>query len=511
MKPYAEQVAAYAAEWERVARDGWTPATRAVFRALCLHDRYFLLTQALGVAAALHPWIYERCREVEADPDERLDLWSRGHFKSTIITYAGTIQEILRNPEICVCIMSYKAGAAQGFLGQIKTAFETNALLLALFPDILYPERGDHAGDQWSVQGGIRVKRKSARKEPTIAASGLVEGQLTGGHFDLLVYDDTVTLESVNTPDQAQKTTAAWSMSLNLGTAASRHWYIGTRYATFDTYDYMIKRGIRERRHVAIDESGRPVYWPQKELEERKRTMTAKDWASQILQQPTGEGERLFLPEWLMRYKAAPPRASLNVCALVDSANAKRTARGGSDYTVMTVWGWGADRNFYLLDALRERLDLSQRTAALFALVQKWEPQRVFWEQIGAMSDVAHVRERQDQTGWHFPITALHQSVAKRDRIAWLEPLARAGRLWFPLALWRRTPEGEVYDFMETFEREEFMPFPSVVHDDALDCMANLAHPAVAAAMTFPVAPGLPDAAPPDAAPAPSDWRPAGW
>lgn len=510
MKPYEDQKAAYADFWRVVRREGWTEINREVARRLCLSDRFFLLTQALGVRVALHPWVYERCREVEADPDEYLDLWSRGHFKSTIITYAGVIQEILRNPEICVCIMSYKAGAAQAFLAQIKTAFESNPVLLACFPDILWADRGDHAGDQWSVKGGIVVKRKSARKEATVAASGLVEGQLTGGHYDLLVYDDAVTLESVSTPEMSQKTTNAWSMSLNLGTEHSRHWYIGTRYSIYDTYDYMMKHGIRERRHLAIDDKGKPVYWSEKELAERKQKMTTKDFASQILQQPTGEGELVFRPEWLMRYSNAPDRSSMNVYILIDSANAKRTAKGGSDYTVMEVWGLARDKNYYLLDAIRDRMSLAERTAALFALVERWQPNGIFWEQIGAMSDVAHVREKQDQTGWHFGITELHQTVPKEDRIHWLEPLYRNSRIWMPFHLWRRSVAGEAYDFVEVFEREEFLPFPSVTHDDMLDCAANLQHPTVQTNATFPVAP-LPPNVEAQSESYSTEWRPDGW
>lgn len=481
----------------------------AAIRVLCKTDRYFLLTAVLGVTVALHPWVYERCREVEAEPDERLDLWSRGHFKSTIITYAGVIQEILRNPEITVCIMSYKAAAAQAFLSQIKRAFESNPVLLAAFPDILFPERADHTGDQWSVKGGITVKRKSTRKEPTIAASGLVEGQLTGGHYDLLVYDDAVTLESVTTPDMAQKTTNSWSMSLNLGTENSRHWYIGTRYAIYDTYAYMIDHGIKERRHIAIDGDGNPVYWPRTELETRRKKMTTKDWASQILQQPTGEGELVFRPEWMQRYHAMPDRSSMNVAILIDSANAKRTAKGGSDYTVELVVGWCRDRNYYLLDAVRDRMSLAERTACLFDLVQRWSPNMVFWEQVGAMSDVAHVRERQDQTGWHFGITELHQTVPKDDRIHWLEPTFRNSRIWTPQHLWLRSVTGEAYDFMEVFEREEYLSYPSVNHDDMLDDLANIHHPTVTATMTFPIAPQPPLPSTPTQSP--TEWRPANW
>ena len=108
----------------------WEDNNTAVIRDMILNDRFFLLTQVLDVDVAWHPWVLARCREVEAEPDERLDLWSRGHFKSTIITFAGVAQYVLRDPNKCVCILSYKSGAAQAFLQQIMTAFETKEVLL---------------------------------------------------------------------------------------------------------------------------------------------------------------------------------------------------------------------------------------------------------------------------------------------------------------------------------------------------------------------------------------------
>jgi len=91
-----------------------------------------------------------------------------------------------------------------------------------------------------------------------------------------------------------ERTTAAWSMSLNLGTVGqTHHWYIGTRYSVCDTYAYMLKTGtIRERRHICHDEEGRPVLLPQAEYDKKKREMTSKDWASQMLQVPVGDMRR---------------------------------------------------------------------------------------------------------------------------------------------------------------------------------------------------------------------------
>ena len=74
----------------------------------------------------------------------------------------------------------------------------------------------------------------------------------------------------------------------------------------------------------------------------------------------------------------------MNKLMLVDSANAKKKR---SDYTVIWILGLGSDRNWTVLDILRDRLDLVQRGDAIFRLHRAWNMahnrSRVVYEQYG--------------------------------------------------------------------------------------------------------------------------------
>lgn len=471
----------------RLYREVLTRNDVAEIRALILADRFFLLTMVLDVKVAWHPWVLARCREVERDPDEHLDVWSRGHFKSTIITFAGVTHYVLSNPEKAVCILSYKAGAAEAFSAQIKSAFESNDILLKCFPDILWSERNDHKGDQWTTSD-FTVKRKTGRKEASVSTSGLISGMRTGGHYDLLVYDDTVTYESVSTPEMIQRTTDAWSMSLNLGTVSdTRHWYIGTRYAMFDTYYTMLRTGtIKERRHICHDDKGEPVLLPRSEYDKKKAEMSTKDWASQMLQVPIGDGELMFREEWLNTFSRVP-EIPMNYYIFVDTA---LTQGQKSDYTCMWVVGLGSDGRYYAIPKVRDRIKQSERCDKIFELVEEWQPQVVFWEENASVDDADYIRDKMDTRG-HFNLKTFRQTKtqgSKYNRIGWLEPLFREGLIWMPIRSLYRQADGTTKDLMLSFKRDEYLSYPSVSHDDMLDSLANVKHPDLKMYMEFPVA-----------------------
>lgn len=473
--PFDETLTVYA--------DVLTDGDQDELRWMCRNDRFFLLTCGMGRSDAVHQWIYDRCREVEKDPEGWLDLWSRFHYKSTIITLAGTVQEILRNPEITIGIFSHVLSLSKKFVKQVQRSLEDRRLY-DLFPDILHEKPPQRF---WSAQDGLVVKRKGNPKEPTVQAAGLVDGQPTGAHYDLRIYDDIVTLESVSTAEQIAKTTAAWELSVALGTAdGGRTWYCGTRYHPQDTYQELLDRKVlKERRRICYDD-GQSVLMPDAKLAELRTEMGERTFAAQMLQTPVGEGVRTFRDEWFHTLERMPSPDTLKRYILIDSANAKRKT---SDYTVMWVVGLGRDNCYYVLDGIRDRLNLAERTRILFDLVERWAPNCVMWEQVGLASDVEHVRLEQDRIGWHFPISQLKQTIAKDDRIKWLVPTFESGRIWFPNRMLKRTVAGDTVDLVHDFEHYEYAVHPIVKHDDMLDCLANIHHPDARNTMRFPVSP----------------------
>ena len=409
-------------------------------RDLCWVDRYFLLTQVLKRKDAEHPWVYARCREVEAAPDGHIDIWAREHYKSTVITFAGLIQEILRDPEITIGIFSHTNPISKAFLRQIMREFEGNEDLKYLFPDILWGNPQKEA-PVWSLDAGIVVKRQSNPKESTIEAHGLVDGQPTSRHFKLMVYDDVVTDKSVYTPEQIVRTTEAWSLSDNLGSRGGRKWYIGTRYHYADTYSEIIKRGAAVARIYPATEDGtldgKPVLLTDKQWETKKRDQLESTLACQMLCNPLAGHQRMFNVEDLQVYEARP--LTLMAYLLIDPA---RSVKKDSANTAMVVLGIDAAGNKYLLDGVDHKMDLMERWRWMRDLWNKWRKEpgimavKVGYERYGAIADLDYFHERQGLEGNRFEIIELEWPRegpgSKNDRVQRLTPDIRGHRFYLP-------------------------------------------------------------------------------
>jgi len=454
-------------------------------RQLCLNDLFYLLTRVLKRSDADNDWLYDRCVEVQANPDGHLDLWSREHYKSTIITFAKTIQDILINPEVTVGIFSHTKPIARAFLRQIKYELETNETLKFLFPDVLF-ESPQKESPNWSEDKGITVKRTSNAKEATVEAHGLVDGQPTSKHFSLMVYDDVVTRESVTSAEMIKKTTGAWELSLNLGADGGRKRYIGTRYHFNDTYKTIIDRGsAKPRVHPATSDGkpdGEPVFLDRETLVEKRRDMGSYVFACQMLQNPKGD-DALGFNESDLRFWHPKNWSEMNRYILVDPAGEKRKE---NDYTSFFVIGAAADKNLYVITMVRDRLNLTERTKMLFMLHRQFKPKKVGYEKYGMQSDIQHIEYVQEEVNYRFKILPLGGQMPKNDRIRRLTPVVEDNRLYLPISCVRKNYEGRTEDLTRVFIDEEFVPFPVMSHDDMLDCLARVEDPDFT--IDFPIA-----------------------
>ncbi len=477
-----EDAARYA-EVLRMAEAQGERAVLAVMAELGRRDLYFLMTHILGRKDMETDWHHARCAEVQARPDGMLDLWAREHYKSTIITFGLTIQDILNDPERTFGIFSHSRPIAKGFLAQIKYEFENNTLLRRCYPDVLWEEPRRQA-PRWSLDHGIVVRRGGNPKEATVEAWGLVDGQPTGKHFSVLVYDDVVTRESVTTPEMIAKVTDCWALSLNLGARGGRRRYIGTRYHYNDTYRaIMDRKAAVPRVHAATADGtpdGPPVLLSRGEVAEKRRQMGPYVFGCQMLQDPRADAAQGFREEWLGYWEVRSPAhwQGMNRYIVVDPAGEKKSR---SDYTVMLVIGLGEDGNYYLIDGVRDRLNLTERAECLFRLHRRYAPLAVGYERYGVQADIEHIRYEMQGRNYRFEILELGGGVPKNDRIRKLVPLFERRRFFLPVRAPFRDHEGRWRDLTKEFVQEEYLAFPVAAHDDMLDCMARIVDPALCA------------------------------
>ncbi len=459
----------------------------SICRYMCRTDLYFLIWFACGRKDLERQWLLERCKEIEAEPNGYIDLWSRDHYKSTIITFGKTLQDILashgedplpewKGIEPTFGIFSCTRPIAKGFLRQLKREFEGNSILKGLFPDIIW-ENPFKDAPKWSEDDGLVLKRLSNPKESTIEAWGVVEAQPTSKHFNVRIYDDMVTVENIGSPNMINKTNEMWELSNNLGTAEGISRYIGTRYHFNDTYRLiMARKAAIPRIYAATKEGtpdGEPVLLSKEKLAEKRRLMGPYTFSTQMLLDPKADETQGFKRDWV-RFHNGSDGSNLNRYILVDPANTKKQT---SDYTAIKVVGLGEDEKYYILDIVRDRLNLTERGDLLFRLHKKWKPINVGYEEYGMQSDINYIQDKMSRENYHFSISALKGSLSKNDRIRQLIPLFEQGRIFYPYSCFKTNYEGRTQDLVDIFLSEEYDAFPVPVHDDLLDVLARIVDP----------------------------------
>lgn len=205
-------------------------------RERCKTDLKFLVTKIMGLTrwGQLHD---DLVKTVDSPGDRKLILLPRGHQKSVTVSVAWVVQQILKDPNIRIMIVSSTWKLSKDLLHQIKSVLTQTAL-----KDIF----GDFSTNQtrWTTEFIDVAQRTRHSKDPTISTAGIDTGK-TGSHVDLLIFDDVVDPQNSATPEQINKTIDAYKDCLPLLDAGGRIIVIGTRYAMQDLYGYLIEKESR--------------------------------------------------------------------------------------------------------------------------------------------------------------------------------------------------------------------------------------------------------------------------
>lgn len=360
-----------------------TSLKKKIFRKIVREDLFFIVYFLLRIPTFNVPFIVDRCREVAEGPQTKtLDVWARGHGKSSIITIGETAQYHLKYPEKCSCLFSFTTFAAQKFLDSVRQLYMV-LWLQQLFPDILYryPER---QSPSWSLKHGITVKRKNtSRPQKTVQACGL-ETLPQGNHFDRRVYDDVETFDMVRSIDQLEKCFDNFVMSANVGTFQQDEVerVIGTYYSHLGTLvrirDKKTLDGNSEyttRIWPATDDgtaNGKPVFLSQKALDILKMSHT---FNSQQLCDPTPKTEMKLDPDLIIVTNDNKIPKNIYKFIAIDPAGGVQSRR--SDKWGVIVAGVEPERdeigasNLFILDMFIDKCDEAEIVNVLHSIYRK--------------------------------------------------------------------------------------------------------------------------------------------
>lgn len=441
-------------------------------------------TLVLGFKPARHHKLLIQALEEVSDGmwDLLLVMMPPGSAKSSYGSVAFPAWYLGRHPNRCVIAASHTQDLAERFGKRVRNIVGGREHALA-FPEVGLSADSTAAG-RWDTNKGGEY-----------FAAG-VGGSVTGRRADLAIIDDPVkSREDADSQTIRDKQWAWWrdDMSTRLKPGAAVV-LIMTRWHEDDLAGRMLQdmRDSGQRVKVislpmearANDPLGRApgeMLWPEwftpQMIEQAKRE--PRTWSALYQQEPRPIGGGEFRREWVNHW--INPPATGNKVIVVDPASGKYKDRG--DYTSMWVVGPGQDGNLYVVDGVRDRLNLTERSATLFELVRKWKPALVGYEQYGLQADIEFIRTEQERQQHRFRIVELGGGVKKEDRIRRLIPLFETGRMWFPKSLNKVCSDGVSRDLVNDFIEQEYLSFPVSAHDDAIDCLARICEDVISRAL----------------------------
>lgn len=161
-------------------------------------------------------------------PKHLVEIKPREHGKSEVGTVDTATWMAAHDPTTRTLIMSEGSSLAEDKLEQCRTLLERNSELLGV-------------NVEESNNSSLTLTNEANHGEATIEAAGF-GSKVTGGHFDLLIFDDLVDWPSQRTEARRNKIEKQFQNYLNLGSEGeSTYIVLGTRKHQDDLYSNLLE------------------------------------------------------------------------------------------------------------------------------------------------------------------------------------------------------------------------------------------------------------------------------
>tara|TARA_Y100001963_G_scaffold159733_1_gene264893 strand:- start:3208 stop:4821 length:1614 start_codon:yes stop_codon:yes gene_type:complete len=190
--------------------------------------------------------------------------------------------------------------------------------------------------------------------------------------------------------------------------------------------------------------------------------------------------ERMIQPSEIKRYSRAvllKNKGAFNFYITTDFATSEKSA---SDFSVISVWAYGSNGDWFWVDGVVERQDMGKNVDALFRLVQEYRPLEVGVEISGQQKGfIPWIRNEMITRNIFFRLGSENNSgqdgirpnTNKMERFIVVEPWFKAGKMHFPEELEEDPRMIEMYNELNLATRKKFKS----KHDDCIDTISQLA------------------------------------
>ena len=387
------------------------------------------------LAGRIKPFVREKYRNL-LRPAKKLSgamfIEPREHGKTVRWSFAYVLWCVLTKRARYVLLIGASGDAAGENLGNIKTEIEENERILE--------DYGELKGDKWT-------DRRLELANGTCIQSKGSGASMRGTRFrqyrpDLIVIDDVLKDEAVNSPTQRGKI-HRWlkRVVFNLGKSAFIIW-VNTVFHNDDP----ISRLCRELesgdlvnwiavRLSCICEDGNPLwpeYWDLQTLLDKKKTIGVAAFSTEYMNEPLADEERIIQLEWIdtFRYAELPPRDRLQFFLGVDPAT------GAHDGTAEVPVARDKETGIiYVLPCFSQACSEQQTLAEMETLYRMWHFAAIGWENV-VFSGVygKYIQKLGIEKGLYFPIQLIGVgSTPKEMRIRSYSMLVQNGFIRFPV------------------------------------------------------------------------------